>query len=64
MKLELNDLVAVLAIFDLAASRGAFKANELAEIGAVFNKVQTLAQLVQRNAEIQSTPPDEELMPE
>jgi hypothetical protein len=67
MKLELNDLIGILAIFDLAASRGTFKGNELAEVGIVFNRVQLAAKAMQEESRINgvySTPADEELKPE
>lgn len=67
MKLELNDLIGILAIFDLAATRGTFQGNELAEVGAIFNRVQQVAQAMQEESRINgmhSTPHDEELRPE
>ena len=70
MKLELNDLIGILAIFDLAASRGTFKGNELAEVGVIFNRVQLAAKAMQEEMVGQqvngvfATPPEEELKPE
>lgn len=71
MKLELNDLIGILAIFDLAATRGAFKGNELAEIGAIFNRIQQVAQAIQQEMVdggqvngVFASPADEELTPE
>lgn len=51
--LNLNDLVAVRSIIDIASTRGAFKANEMAAVGTVYNKIDrflTQAQKAQPNA--------------
>ena len=70
MKLELSDLIGILAIFDLAATRGTFQGNELAEVGAIFNRVQLAAKEMQEEMVGQqvncvfATPPEEELKPE
>lgn len=51
--LNLNDLVAVRSIIDLASTRGAFKAAEMAAVGTVYNKIDrflTQAQKAQTNA--------------
>lgn len=37
--LQVSDLQALLSIIDLAAQRGAFRANELSAIGQAFDKV-------------------------
>lgn len=38
-ELTVTDLQNLRAIIDIAASRGAFKASEMAGVGAVFNKL-------------------------
>ena len=38
-ELTVTDLQNIRAIIDIAATRGAFKANEMAAIGTVFNKL-------------------------
>jgi len=38
-QITLNDLAILLQVVDLATTRGAFKANELSQIGSVFDKV-------------------------
>ena len=38
--LGLNDLSSMLTIIEVCSSRGAFRAEELATVGALFNKVQ------------------------
>jgi hypothetical protein len=51
--LNLNDLVAVRSIIDIASTRGAFKAGEMAAVGTVYNKIDrflTQAQKAQTNA--------------
>jgi hypothetical protein len=37
--LNLQDLAAIKSIIEAASSRGAFKANELAVVGTVYNKL-------------------------
>jgi hypothetical protein len=37
--LTINDLATLRNIIDLASTRGAFRANELAEVGVVFNRL-------------------------
>ena len=37
--LNINDLAALRSIIDVASSRGAFKAGEMAAVGAVYNKL-------------------------
>lgn len=38
-ELTVTDLQNIRAIVDIAATRGAFKANEMAAVGTVFNKL-------------------------
>jgi hypothetical protein len=38
-QLSLNDLYALVQIVDLASSRGAFRGNELSQVGAVHDRV-------------------------
>jgi|AntAceMinimDraft_11_1070367.scaffolds.fasta_scaffold01115_8 hypothetical protein len=38
-ELTVTDLQNIRSIIDIAATRGAFKANEMAAVGAVFNKL-------------------------
>lgn len=37
--LTINDLATLRNVVDLASTRGAFRANELADVGAVYNKL-------------------------
>lgn len=45
--LGLNDLQTVLTIIDTVTQRGAFKANELAAVGILYNRVQSFLEAAQ-----------------
>lgn len=45
-ELNINDLVAVKNIIEIASTRGAFKANELEVVGKTFNKLNTFLESV------------------
>lgn len=45
--LSLNDLQNAAQIIDVAVSRGAFRASEAAQVGAVYNKLTTFIQSTQ-----------------
>lgn len=53
-QLNLQDLESVKSIIDVCTSRGAFKANELATVGAVYNKIDTFLTLVKQQAELEA----------
>ena len=38
--LTIADMVAIRQVIDTACTRGAFRANEMAEVGALFNKLE------------------------
>ena len=40
-QITLNDLAVLLQVVNLATERGAFRANELTQVGSVYDKVQT-----------------------
>jgi len=42
--LALNDLITVVQIIQLSSQRGAFRAEELADVGALYNKLVTFLQ--------------------
>lgn len=44
--ITLTDLELVRTIIDLASSRGAFRANELKEVGEIYNKLTTFLEAV------------------
>ena len=45
-ELTVTDLQNIRAIIDIAATRGAFKAAEMAAVGTVFNKLDTFLSAV------------------
>jgi uncharacterized surface protein with fasciclin (FAS1) repeats len=45
--LSLNDLQNAAQIIDVAVSRGAFRASEAAQVGAIYNKLTTFIQSTQ-----------------
>jgi hypothetical protein len=49
--LNVNDLVAVRNIIDVASQRGAFKAAELEMVGKVYNKLNTFLESVGKKQE-------------
>ena len=53
--LGVNDLQNAAQIIDIAMSRGAFRANEAAQVGAVYNKIEafikSVAEQQNQNAE-------------
>lgn len=51
--ISLNDLQVLLNIVDLATQRGAFRGNELSQVGAVFDKLNTFLSFVAAQQEAQ-----------
>jgi hypothetical protein len=47
--LTIQDLTALRTIIDVASQRGTFKANELASVGQVYNRLDTFLQAVAKN---------------
>lgn len=45
-ELNINDLLALKSIIEVASQRGAFKANELEAVGKTFNKLSTFLEAV------------------
>lgn len=63
IKLTINDLVTLRNIVDLASTRGAFRANELAEVGEIYNRLNQFVEACIAAAQVQQTeqasePPD------
>lgn len=54
--LTITDLQNLRAIIDVASTRGAFKAAEMAAVGTVFNKLDTFLNAVAAQAQ-SATPP-------
>tara|TARA_B100001057_G_scaffold457056_1_gene505035 strand:+ start:29 stop:331 length:303 start_codon:yes stop_codon:yes gene_type:complete len=48
--LSIGDLKGLASIIDVASTRGAFKAAELASVGALYNKLNTFLMTVQNQA--------------
>lgn len=51
--ITVQDLDAIRNIIDLASSRGAFRANELADIGLLYNKLSQFLEAVVAQAQEQ-----------
>ena len=45
-ELNINDLVSIKSIIDIASQRGAFKANELEAVGKTYNRLNTFIETV------------------
>ena len=56
-ELTVQDLTAIKQIIDVASSRGAFKANEMAVVGNTYNKLESFLGAVQ--AQQQPEPKEE-----
>lgn len=48
--IDLNDLQNVLKVFDVCSARGAFKANEMEQIGVLYNKILKFLNTISANA--------------
>jgi hypothetical protein len=53
LPLSITDLAMLKNVIDIAASRGAFKANEMKAVGEVYDKLTNFLQLVVSQAEAQ-----------
>jgi len=58
--ITVSDLDAIKSIIDLAARRGAFHASEMADVGAVYNKLEAFLQAVVAQAQPTEDPPQGE----
>ncbi len=58
-ELTVQDLTAIKQIIDVASSRGAFKANEMAVVGGVYNKLESFLGAVQAQQEPKEEPKGE-----
>jgi hypothetical protein len=54
--LHLQDIANLLSIVDLAAQRGAFRAQELSQIGETFDKINKFLQVVMPSQQANSSP--------
>ena len=57
----IGDLAGIRNIIDIACQRGAFRGEEMTEVGQVFDRLSNFIVLAQQNAEAQATaqPADE-----
>lgn len=51
--LSIQDLASLKSIIDVASQRGAFKPNEMAQVGATYNKLDAFLNEIQRQQEAQ-----------
>lgn len=49
--ITINDVIAICQIINLASSRGAFRADELTQIGAVYDRLAQMVDSVQHQQE-------------
>lgn len=54
--ITVSDLDAIRSVIDLAARRGAFHAGEMAEIGAIYNKLEAFLNAVVAQAQPEDQP--------
>lgn len=50
-QLTLADLASIQSIIEASSTRGAFRANELANVGAVYNKLSAFLKVAQAQAD-------------
>jgi hypothetical protein len=58
-ELTVQDLTAIKQIIDVASSRGAFRANEMAVVGTTYNKLESFLGAVQAQQEPKEEPKGE-----
>jgi hypothetical protein len=58
-ELTVQDLTAIKQIIDVASSRGAFKANEMAVVGTTYNKLESFLGAVAAQQEPKEEPKGE-----
>jgi hypothetical protein len=54
--LTINDLATLRNVIDLASTRGAFRANELSEVGEVYNRLSQFVEASVAAAQAQQEP--------
>lgn len=58
--ITVSDIVLLKNIVEIAASRGAFRANEMEQVGALYNKVSAWCETVAKAAAENAAEPTEE----
>jgi len=53
--ITINDVMAMCQIINLAASRGAFRGDELTEVGAIYDRLSSMIESVQTATQIDSS---------
>lgn len=54
-QLTLADLASIQSIIEASSTRGAFRANELAQVGAIYNKLSAFLTVAQAQADAAQT---------
>lgn len=57
--INVNDLVALRNILNIAAERGAFKAEEMLDVGTIYTKLSNFLESVLAQAQAQEQPTDQ-----
>ena len=58
-QLTIADLASIHSIIEAASQRGAFRANELTQVGAVYDKLSAFLQTAQAQVDAAEQPPAE-----
>ena len=59
-ELTVQDLTVIRSIIDVASQRGAFKANEMAMVGATFNKLDGFLKIVEKSQKDANKKPEDQ----
>ena len=59
-ELTVQDLTVIRSIIDVASQRGAFKANEMAMVGATFNKLDGFLKIVEKSQKDANKNPEDQ----
>ena len=59
-ELTVQDLTVLRTIIDVASQRGAFKANEMAMVGATFNKLDGFLKIVEKSQKDANKKPEDQ----
>ena len=61
--ITITDLVSIRNVINMAAERGAFKAEEMMEVGSVYNKLTSFLEAVIAQSQAQADPASAEQTP-
>lgn len=62
--INISDLVALRSVINLAAERGAYRAEEMLEVGTVYTKLNNFLEAILSQAQGQSQEPQAEQTPQ